>query len=162
MAVETGNLINPTLIKAFMQSTKNVLSTMLSIESKIGKPKLNHRPFPSYDVSGIVGFSGEVAGSVVISFHKETAMKLVEALTYEKLELDHEDFADAIGELSNMIAGNAKKDFGLNAGISIPSVIIGQGHVVARLSDVPCIMIPCESDAGEFSVEVNIKQVTTV
>ena len=31
------------------------------------------------DVSGIIGFSGDVMGSVVLSFAKDTAMKLVSA-----------------------------------------------------------------------------------
>ena len=158
-ATKTEIPINPTLIKSFMQSTKNVLSTMMSVETKCGTPLLKDKPQPSYDVSGIIGFSGEVVGSVVISFKMESAIKLVEALAGEVLEPDDPDFADAIGEMSNMIAGNAKKDFGLDANISIPSVIIGSGHTVARLRNVPCVVIPCTSNVGEFAVEINIKQV---
>ena len=162
MAELAQEQINPKLVAAFVNSAKNVLSTMLGVESHIGKSELKVRPNPTYDVSGIVGFSGEVTGSVVVSFHKDAALKIVEALCCEKLEMDSEDFADAIGELSNMIAGNAKKDFGLRADITIPSVIIGHGHTVARLRDVPCIKIPCTSDAGDFALEVNIKQVACV
>jgi chemotaxis protein CheX len=132
---------------------------MVGIDSQIQKPALKNEPNPSYDVSGIIGFSGDVTGSVVVSFHESTALNIVEAFCCEKLDVNSEDFVDAIGELCNMIAGNAKKDFGLNASISIPSVIIGLGHHVARLRDVPCIVIPCNSAAGEFAVEVNIKQV---
>jgi hypothetical protein len=40
----------------------------------------------------------------------------------------------------------------------VPSVIIGSGHQIARLSDVPCVVIPCTSPVGDFAVEVNIKQ----
>ncbi len=162
MAVATLKEINPSLIKAFMQSVQNVLGTMVGIECRIGKPTLKHEPKPSYDVSGIVGFSGEVVGSVVISFTAETAGSFVESFTGEKLPLESPDFADAIGELSNMIAGNAKKDFGLNASISIPSVIIGHDHTIARLTDVPCVIVPCETDLGLFTVEINIKQVPGV
>jgi len=74
------------------------------------------------------------------------------------LDTKSEDFVDAVGELCNMIAGNAKKDFGLNASISIPNVVIGTAHTIARMKDVPCIAIPCHSECGDFSVEVNIKQ----
>jgi len=158
MADETSEQINPKLVKCFVRSTQNVLSTMAGFESNIGKPTLKKHPQPTYDISGIVGFSGEVAGSVVVSFLKDTAIELVAAFSGEKLQPDHEDFADAIGELCNMIAGNAKKNFGLKAQISIPSVIIGPGHTVARLRGVPCIIIPCTCAAGEFAVEVNIKQ----
>jgi CheY-specific phosphatase CheX len=57
-----------------------------------------------------------------------------------------------------MIAGSAKKDLGAVASITVPSVIIGAGHVIARLSDVPCIVIPCGTPVGEFAVEVNISR----
>ncbi len=163
MSEKETSKINPKLISAFVKATQNVLSTMVGVDSQTGKPMLKkNKPVPSYDVSGIVGFSGDITGSVVISFQEDTALKTVEALTCEKMDIHSEDFADAIGELSNMIAGNAKKDFGLSASISIPSVIIGAGHSVARLRDVPCIVIPCTSDVGEFAVEVNIKQLSPV
>jgi chemotaxis protein CheX len=70
------------------------------------------------------------------------------------------DFADAIGELANMVAGSAKSDLGVIANISLPSVIIGHGHTIARLSGVPCVVIPCRTAVGEFAVEVNIKTAT--
>ncbi|MCH9023611.1 MAG: chemotaxis protein CheX [Planctomycetes bacterium] len=154
--------INPAIVSCFVKATQNVLSTMLGIESKLDKPQLSVTPRPTYDVSGIVAFTGEVAGSVVISFSEETALKIVEAFTMEKVDLHSEDFVDAIGELCNMIAGNAKKDFNLDARIGIPSVIIGKCHLVSRLKDVPCVVIPCSCDAGEFTVEVNIKQIDPV
>ena len=75
-----------------------------------------------------------------------------------EIEANSPDFADAIGELSNMIAGGAKKDLGALATITVPTVVIGANHCVARLSDVPCIVIPCATPAGDFAVEINIKQ----
>ena len=162
MTDEVKRQVNPKLIAAFVTSTQNVLKTMVQANSKIGKPVQKFDPQPSYDVSGIVGFSGEVVGSVVISFREQSALDIVEAFCGEKLDLHSEDFADAIGELSNMIAGSAKKDFGLEANIGIPSVIIGTGHSIARLRDVPCVVIPCTSEVGDFAVEVNIKQVSCV
>ncbi len=149
--------INPTIIKAFVFSTKNVLATMVNTECKIGKPYLREKGSEAYDVSGIVGFTGDITGSVVIRFAKDTALTLVEQFTCERFEIDSDDFTDAIGELSNMIAGSAKAEFGLTAGISIPSVIVGTNHNVARMSDVPCVVIPCETPSGKLAVEVNIK-----
>jgi len=152
--------INPALIAAFVKSTKNVLSTMVGIESTIGKPIIKVAESPSYDVSGIVGFTGEITGSVVVSFKEDCALGIVSAFTMEEYEVHTEDFADAVGELCNMIAGNAKKDFGIEAGIGIPNVVVGKNHVISRLKEVPCVVIPCECANGEFAVEVNIKQLT--
>ncbi len=68
------------------------------------------------------------------------------------------DFADAVGELGNMVAGAAKKELGYQASIGIPSVIVGTGHHIARLKDVPCLVVPCESEHGTFAVEVSIRR----
>jgi len=155
----TCQQVDANLVVAFVKAGKNVWSTMAAVEATVGKPYLKQDDRPGHDVSGMVGFSGEVAGNVVVSFSEQTARKVVEAFCGMPMETNSEDFADAIGELCNMIAGNAKKDFGLNASIGIPSVIIGPSHTVARLRDVPCVAIPCTCGAGDFSVEVNIKHV---
>ncbi len=155
-----GNKVNPKLIVPFVKSAQDVFSTMAATKVTVGKPTIKKDPMPSYDISGIVGFSGEVVGSIVVSFHEQTSVKLVEAFAGEALEYGSNDFIDALGELCNMVAGAAKKDFGLDASISIPSVITGANHRVARMSDAPCLVIPCTTAAGEFAMEISVKQVS--
>ena len=154
----SGPAINPKLIVPFVNSVRAVFSTMVGVQTTVGRPTLKSHPSPSYDVSGIIGFSGDVVGSVVVSFQEQAAVKLASAFAGVELEPGTPDFADAIGELANMIAGNAKKDLGAAANISTPNVIIGPNHSLARLSGVPCLVIPVSSPVGDFAVEVNIKQ----
>jgi chemotaxis protein CheX len=153
-------VINPKLIVPFVNSVRSVFSTMVGVTTTVGRPILKAQPCPSYDISSIIGFSGEMVGSVVVSFQKEAAVKLASAFAGVEIDPDSPDFADAIGELANMIAGSAKKDLGATASITVPSVIIGPNHTIARLSGVPCLVIPCSTPVGDFAVEINIKQVT--
>jgi chemotaxis protein CheX len=152
-------LIDSKLIVPFINSTKRVFSTMVGVEVSVEYPYLKDNAVATYDVSGIIGFSGEILGSVVISFQSASAVKLVQAFTGSAYETASTEFADAIGELANMIAGAAKKDLGLNSNITVPTVVFGQGHSIPRLSGVPCIVIPCKTSEGDFAVEVNIKPV---
>ena len=76
------------------------------------------------------------------------AIAMVKAFSGTEFEPSHPDFADAIGELSNMIAGAAKKEFGVVCSITIPSVIIGKGHTLARISGIPCVVIPISTPVG--------------
>ncbi len=149
--------LDSNLIMPFVNSTMNVFTTMVNIRPEIAKPHLKDDSTTTHDVSGIIGFSGEIVGSVVVSFAMATAQQLVNALVGMEVEPRSADFCDAIGELANMIAGNAKKDLGLNASIAVPTVIIGKDHMVGRLSGVPCVVIPCTTTVGAFAVEVNIK-----
>ena len=132
---------------------------MLSLPVTAGKP-YTCCAVPKFEneVSGIIGMSGDVQGMVVLSFPTATARKAIQAFTGMDIEPSSPDFADAIGELVNMISGAAKAKFeGKNVSISCPSVVIGKGHKVQQPSDALCITIPFECPVGEFSLEVAMK-----
>jgi chemotaxis protein CheX len=141
----------------FVESTRKVFETMVKVHPRIGKPSLMDGSSASYDVSGVIGFSGQIIGTVVVSFQMSAAQKMVNALAGLELDPTGPDFVDAIGELTNMIAGSAKKDLGRIANIGIPTVVIGKDHKIGRMSDCPCVLIPCQTDVGNFAVEVNIR-----
>jgi chemotaxis protein CheX len=145
------------LIVHFMQAVQDVLRTMAGVTVNVGPPTRKQDPLPSYDVFGIIGFSGEFVGSMVLSFPEATAAAIVSSFAGAPIAPNTPDFADGVGELANMIAGSAKTAFGGGTAISVPSIIMGRGHTIAHLHDVPCLVIPCRTAAGEFAVEVNIK-----
>jgi len=150
--------VNPKLIVPFVNAVRHVLRTMASWETTVERPRVKSVAGPEYDYSGIIAFSGTLVGTVVVSFHRDLAIKLVAAFTGCEMEPDTSDFADALGELTNLIVGAAKTELGVNASISVPTVIMGKGHIVSRPSDIPCIVVPCKTAAGEFAVEVSIKE----
>lgn len=145
------------LIAPFLVSTKTVLSTMANVSATVGPVNLKNDTGVAHDVSAIIGFSGGVVGSMVIGLNKLVALRIVAAFSGSEQPIDSPDFADAIGELANMIAGSAKKDMGVVASISVPTVVIGPAHHTMRLSGIPCVVIPCKTPLGDFEVEVNIK-----
>ena len=149
--------VDPKLIVPFVNAVRSVFSTMVGVATTIERPTLKQGGATSYDVSGIIGFSGNIVGSVVVSFEKHAASALVNAFAGSTIDPNGDDFPDAVGELANMIAGTAKRDLGITASISTPNVIIGSNHRIARLSDVPCLVIPCKTAVGEFAVEICIK-----
>lgn len=145
-------------IKPFVASIQNVFATMLQLNVTVQPPYLKDDNRPQHDVSGIIGMSGDVVGSVVLSFPQATAENCVALLSGEKHAMGTPDFADAIGELVNMVTGGAKAGFkDAKCSISCPSVIVGGNHTVARQSDIPCVVIPCSTDSGNLYIEISIK-----
>ena len=66
---------------------------------------------------------------------------------------------DCVGEMVNIIAGNAKKDLaGFRVEISLPGVITGHTYKINWPQGVPIITIPFESDAGMFNVNVSFRK----
>ena len=75
----------------------------------------------------------------------------------EEIEAVDEACTDAIGEIANMIAGNAKNDFPIeNTSISVPSVVIGK-HKLNYPTGIPIISIPCETGSGKLAIDVGLK-----
>ncbi len=145
-------------VNPFVQAIGNVFRTMVQTEVTIGRPHMKADPAAPTDVTGIIGLSGDVTGSVVLSFQLESAVAIASKFAGTDVEPDHPDFADALGELANMVAGNAKKDFhGYEVNISLPSVIIGQGHKVSASHVAPQLVIPCDCPLGSFAVEVSVE-----
>ncbi|MDR2734882.1 MAG: chemotaxis protein CheX [Spirochaetota bacterium] len=148
-------------INPFVNATQNVFKMMMNIDIAAGKPYL-FDPFAgahSYDISGIIGLSGETTGAVVLSFTKLCALKVVSEFSGMEIKIFDQTVVDAIGELINIVAGNAKKDlkdFKLN--ISLPSVVTGHSHKLNWPTGVPVIMIPFTSPMGEFSIGVSIRE----
>lgn len=145
-------------INAFTKSVCNTFETMCGIPVTVGKPALKVGHEPRSDVSSIIGFSGDAAGSVVLHFSFDTACKMASAFAGAELTRDDPDFADAIGELANMVAGSAKSRFeGLDISISLPNVVVGSDHNVSPARNSPRIVIPCTTEPGPFHVEVGME-----
>jgi chemotaxis protein CheX len=155
--------MDPTHIAAFISSTTNVFTTMLQLPVTTGDPAVKRGNSSPHDVSGIIGVSGQVSGSIVLSFPSDVATNIASLLIGSEVAADSEDFADAIGEICNMVSGNAKAIFAKDGGVSIsvPSVVIGQNHIVSSQSGSPTIQIPCQTDCGDFIVEITLRASAT-
>ncbi len=142
----------------FVNAVGNVFSTMLSVQVDIGSPALRTSEEPQADVSGIISVFGDMSGAVVMCFPKATAEALASLFVGVEVSADSADFADAIGELANMVAGNAKAEFtGAQLTIGCPSVVVGSGHKVFQQKDQPILEIPCSCECGDFVVEVSLR-----
>ncbi|MFT5422741.1 MAG: chemotaxis protein CheX [Phycisphaerales bacterium] len=148
-------------INAFLESTQALFDTMIGLPVTFGTPKIKDSNQP-YDISGIIGLSGDVVGSVVIGFDQDAAIKIVAEFTGEETAVDSPDFADAIGEVANMIAGGAKAKFdGMSVSIGCPSVITAPSHHISSPSAAASITIPCETTAGWFQIDISFRSVAS-
>jgi CheY-specific phosphatase CheX len=71
--------VNSKLIMPFMGAVRDVFEKSADVKTTIGKPYLKTDAGATYQVCGIIGFSGEITGAVVVSFSDAAAEKLVEA-----------------------------------------------------------------------------------
>jgi chemotaxis protein CheX len=145
-------------VNPFISATINVFKTMLRTEIRAASPKLKAQPYPSYDVSGIIGLSGDAQGSIALSFPKLLALKIVSTMLGADIKVIGPEITDGIGELANIVAGNAKQDLSrFNMSISLPNVVIGKNHILTAPSGSPTMVVPFSCGLGEFAMEVSLK-----
>jgi chemotaxis protein CheX len=147
-------------INSFISSLDHTFQTMLDCEVIRGQATLKDNLTPKYDVSGVIGLSGKAVGTVVLSFSKEVATQAASHLLMsEHTEIDDE-VVDAVGELTNIVAGAAKSqlaEYQLMA--SLPNVITGRDHEVRFPSEVKPICVPFTTKWGPLALEVGFSPV---
>ena len=147
-------------INPFIAALQNAFSTMLSCEVHRGQIMLKNGNNPQYDISGIIGLSGKAVGTVVLSLSKDVAVKAASTLLMSETTEINADVIDAVGELTNMVAGAAKAELEeFNLQVSLPNVITGLGHTIRFPSDVTPITVPFSSEWGNLALEVGFAPV---
>jgi chemotaxis protein CheX len=147
-----ANFINP-----FLDGTVTVLTTMAFVTPRAGKPYLKKDNVAAGDISGIIGLTGAARGSLALSFSKNCILKIVSNMLGEEITEINGDIKDAVGELTNMVSGVARKKLeaeGINVTAAIPTVVSGLNHSIIHVLNGPSIIIPFETDEGPFVVDV--------
>ena len=145
------------MINPFINATLNVLETMASIKAESGKPYLKKDDVARGDVSGVIGFTGEKSGTVSVTFDELCILKIVSNMFGEEMKEINNEIADAVGEITNMISGQARKELEEIGNVfqgAIPSVITGKNHKLESVTEGPKIAIPFKTKAGNFTIVV--------
>jgi chemotaxis protein CheX len=146
------NIMNP-----FLGAAVHVLKTMAHIEPKPGKPYLKRDNLASGDVSAIIGITGDAQGSMALTFSETCIKEVLHGLIGIVVDEINEDVRDAVGELTNMICGNARGVLG-EAGIKlqagIPTIVTGKNHSLTHIYNGPRIAMPFTTPHGDFVVEL--------
>ena len=91
-----------------------------------------------HEYTGIINITGKREG--VVYFTAPKAMLTVLLMKMQESDFSHETMRDLVGEVANTISGNARRDFGRDFVISVPSVLSGEkpaipqkpGHALLR------------------------------
>lgn len=145
-------------INPFILSNMETFAKMVGNEAKPGKPVLKQAAKLDYDISGIIGLSGKVIGTVALSFPETTALAVCNKFMSADLKVMNGEILDAVGELVNIVAGNAKKGLSeFNIEISLPSVIVGKNHRIVEPKGCSGFVIPFACALGDFHMSVSLK-----
>jgi chemotaxis protein CheX len=116
---------------------------MLGFDVATSPPQLKQTKQVSGKVTGILGLSGDLKGTVTVSLSERAALFITGTLLGEEYDRVTPDVVDAIGELTNMLLGRARAEFelaGLHLSASLPIVVVGRSVEVGLVTKLPnCI-----------------------
>lgn len=127
--------LNEEELKLFVDSVRNYFKVTTGQEPKITSAYLATTAVDGYEYNGIVSFSGSYTGQVLVSMPAQLLREVL--LLQGEHELNDTHLLDAVGEIANTLAGNARKTFGANLGISVPIKLMGSTGVTTRVRERP-------------------------
>lgn len=146
-------------INPFIASIKKVFSQMVRVDIKAGSPFLKNKTSDIeklYTLSSTIDLSGTVKGKIILSMSEPVTLAVASGILSEQIKSIGEDCFDAIAEVTNMIAGGAKKEIatGSPISLSIPKVMLTKCLVYPELT--PTLVIPFDTDMGRFVLQVSL------
>jgi chemotaxis protein CheX len=139
------------LVGAIKASVEKIFSTMIFLEIRESSPTDVVSDL-SQCLSGLVGFGGTMPGIVGLHLGEELAREITASmLGMESDEVgEASDVIDAVGEITNMIAGEMKMHLQKQDGdlhLSLPSVILGSEYTIQTQRNEPGTVVQflCEN-----------------
>ena len=151
-------------IQPFIKTCTSVFHEFVNLNPEAKMPYfLEKDAAAEWDISAVIGLTGEARGAVVISMKDELAIKITGILTGRVHSVLYDEVVDAVGELINIIAGNVKQELedAFRLVISLPTIVTGKGHTIAwpeGQARVICIPFTI-SDKDSFVLSVALEAV---
>lgn len=153
-------------VNPFIDAAIKVVKQIAGIDVRRGHLTYKAKPEPSHGVSIIIGVYGSLVGQVVYSINKDMADRLVEKMLGSISPQERKVlFIDTLGELANMITGNAtailshKKDYQLR--ITTPAIATGD-NLSINLVPKPTLVLGLYTQYGPIEVSVALEEQETL
>lgn len=125
-------------LRLFVDSIKRYLLVTTRQEPQLTSAFLGTGDVQGYEFNGIVTFSGSYNGQVVVSMPARLVREIL--LLQQETDLSDGNLLDAVGEIANTLAGNARKTLGPDLQISVPVKLQGAHGIKARVREHPYVI----------------------
>lgn len=151
----------------FIEAVAHVFSTLLTSTADYGLAKQieGKVTIPCNGVLAKISLGGAIDASASIIFPTSTALRIAGRMMEETYDELDEMVADAVAELVNIIAGDAKTKFYSGSGepiqLSLPTVIHSDSFHVNFQQDFITLHYDFTSELGAFSLILGFKHIDT-
>ena len=140
-----GETLDELYINPFVVGTKHVFKTMLGIDISADAAFSRGDRKTTADITGIMGFTGDRRGTMSFSMSLSGALLIYTRLMCETFDLMSPEIMDAVGELTNIISGQARKELEkerLHLIAHVPMVFVGKNVEINFIAKGTLTTIP--------------------
>lgn len=149
------------IVNSFIEATLNTLETSASTKAERGKSYLKKTADATGPITGILKMSGDYNATISITFSKNGILSIVSKLFGETMSDLNDEIKDAVGEISNMISGQATNTLAQGGGkykVSLQTVILEEKHKIPHIGKLQPVALPFKTEDGEFTLEISFEQ----
>ena len=150
--------MDATLVNPFIEGTLHILDTTAFVKVKPEPPFLKKDRKAHGDISGFIEISGDLTGTAAISFSKKSILGIVSAMFGEEMTEINEEINDAVGEISNMVAGHVTTkigEMGKKVSVKFKEIKAGKDAVIEHVDGVEHVLaLPFRTTKGKVLIEV--------
>lgn len=150
-------LVDVRVINSVIKSTTRVFQQFGCTNIKMGSPSPQPANTPLIgEVSSVVDIKSEgFKGHLAVSFTKESFLEIASLMLMEEQTELTEDNQDAVGEINNIIFGNAKAEItDFNIQMTLPKIVFGKNHTLFSPEGSAGMIIPFATEKGHFYISI--------
>lgn len=151
--------MDASLVNPFIEGTLHILDTTAFVKVKPESPFLKKDRKALGDISGYLEISGDLIGSAAVSFSERSILGIVSAMFGEDMTEINDEIKDAVGEISNMVAGHVTTklaELSKKVKVKFKEIKIGQDALIPHMDGAEYVLaLPFKTTKGKVVIEVS-------
>lgn len=151
------------VMRPFAEATCLTLSKQFKVPCKTMKPYLKAKPESRpTNHCALMRINGEkIMGAAALSFSEDVFLKILNTVFAAEYTEINKEIEDGATEMLNIIFGQARTQLNkienFSVSMAIPTIIRAKKINIDHLTPLPAIVIPFESSAGDFFLQVGLE-----
>ncbi|HUA57667.1 MAG TPA: chemotaxis protein CheX [Verrucomicrobiae bacterium] len=150
--------VQETLTKSLAEATRQVFSTMLSMEVEITETLVERGlPEATDGLVSFIGLAGTWAGTGSLCCSKTLGCIICSRMLMVEATSIDEEVLDAVAEITNMVIGSVKTELEATLGplgLSIPTVVFGRNFTTKSAGNTDWMVVRCRCEGEILSVKM--------
>ncbi len=143
--------------KIISETTEEIFNCMIFIDIAAQSPLESGKQVLACHVSAMIGLTGDLTAMLGIHCPENVGLAISGAMLGMELEEVDADVKDALGEISNMLAGGIKERVSsenINLDLAIPTAVAGTSYTISAPKGSQRVVVPFTIEQGQFFVEI--------